>query len=154
MPVGAQSLEELRARRDVHREEDARLGRRRGAADHRLGHVLLHAMDGRACRALWPREAIAACGAERGGGEVRGQILAGDDPAGPVPGDVGQVDALLARHEADGGRGERAGPGRELPRSAARVTGSPVRRGCGGCSRRPGRRFGDRRRLGAGSEGP
>ena len=36
-----------------------------------------------------------------------GEILAGDDPTGPVAGDIGQVDSLLARHETDRRRSER-----------------------------------------------
>ena len=48
------------------------------------------------------------CVVRRRPGEVRGQVLARDDPAGAVAAHVRQVDAVLAGHEAHGWRGERA----------------------------------------------
>ena len=126
VPVRPQPLDQLRRRRDVDGQEHAGLGRRRST---------LRTMASAMC--FWTpahRRARLATGARRrpagagGDGQVGGQVLAGDDPAGPVAGDVGQVDPCLARHEAHRRRGERRDRCRSGRRSARR---RGRRRSCG-----------------------
>ena len=74
-----------------------------------------------------------------GAGQVGGQVLAGDDAAGTVAGDVGQVDPLLASHEAHGWRGQRPRRAVGVPHSGSRRRDAPRplrRRRLGGASRR------------------
>ena len=125
--VGAEPLDQLRRGRDVHGEEHARLRCRRGAPDHRLGHVLLdsaHGRPGLALRVVRWRRRLPLCEG-RSARQMRGEVFAGDDPARAAADDVGEVDALLARHEAHRGRRQRARTGRT--RRARRRC-----RGCGG----------------------
>ena len=122
VPVVAEALDQLHRGGHVDREEHAGLRRRGHAADHGLGHVLLDAPYRR------PRLAgtVSAVGTTRRAGQMGGQVLARDDAAGPVAGDVGEVDPVLPGHEPDRRRGQRPGSGGGRPAPGTVAMPAPV----------------------------
>ena len=98
-PAGPKTLDQCRRLAHVDGQEDARLWRFGDAAHHGFRHPLLNAADrgtrpfGRLALGVAGRCRVRAPGGT--GSEIGRQVVARDDPSGPVANHIGQVDAFL-----------------------------------------------------------